>query len=537
MPKFEITAPDGRRFEITAPEGATQEQALAYAQQQYQAKPAEKPYNPTDDMTTGEKFLAGTGKAFVDLGRGVKQRLGFMSEQEVAEARKVDAPLMGTGAGVAGNLAGTIAALGPTMMVPGANTVAGAALVGGLSGGLQPTAEGESATKNALAGAALGGGAQYGVGKLASMASNRLANVSAKEATRASQNSIRDATLQSSKDAGYVIPPSLSEAGTLPRMMEGVSGKFKTNQAAAIKNQNVTDSLARKALGLADDQPITREALQEVRSKAFQVGYEPLNGIGAVSTDKAYETALNRIVADLRGAERSFPGAVKSEVGGLVENLRVPGFDSGDAVKMIRVLREEAGKAYAAGDKTMGKANKAAADAIEDQIERALQGAGKEGAEALKAFRDARTLMAKTFNVEKAIVEAGGHVNAKVLGAALQKGKPLSGELRTIGAFANNFKDVAGVPQSGFANPITALDAFGAAAMGAGGAGLGAVAFPAARIASRSAVLSGPMQRAMGPTYGPSAATRMSPELLRLLEERGGGGLLSAVGLRFANSE
>lgn len=35
MPRYEITAPDGKRYEITAPEGATQEQVLAYAQQSY----------------------------------------------------------------------------------------------------------------------------------------------------------------------------------------------------------------------------------------------------------------------------------------------------------------------------------------------------------------------------------------------------------------------------------------------------------------------------------------------------------------------
>jgi hypothetical protein len=41
MPKYEITAPDGRKFEVTAPDGATQEQVLSYAQQQFsmQAKP------------------------------------------------------------------------------------------------------------------------------------------------------------------------------------------------------------------------------------------------------------------------------------------------------------------------------------------------------------------------------------------------------------------------------------------------------------------------------------------------------------------
>lgn len=39
MPKFRVTSPDGQKFEITAPDGATQEQALAYAQQQFSATP------------------------------------------------------------------------------------------------------------------------------------------------------------------------------------------------------------------------------------------------------------------------------------------------------------------------------------------------------------------------------------------------------------------------------------------------------------------------------------------------------------------
>lgn len=39
MPKFEITAPDGRTFEVTAPDGATQEDVLAYAQGQFSSQP------------------------------------------------------------------------------------------------------------------------------------------------------------------------------------------------------------------------------------------------------------------------------------------------------------------------------------------------------------------------------------------------------------------------------------------------------------------------------------------------------------------
>lgn len=487
------------------------------------------PQGPMEGIGTGQRVLEGIGKGMVDLGRGVGQRLGMVSEQEIAEARKVDQPLMDTTGGKVGNFLGTLAAAAPTMLIPGANTVSGAAAVGGALGAAQPTVEGESALKNAAMGAATGGASQYGLGKLAQFAGNRLAASQAKGTLEASQNAVRDATRAEAQAAGYVVPPSQSGAGIIPRVLEGVSGKYKTNQAAAIKNQNVTDRLARQALGLADDAPLTTETMQAVRNNAFQRGYEPVANMGAVETDVIFKKALDKIVDDYQGAARSFPGAVKNEVVEAVKGLRTNAMDTGDALKMTRILRDEASQAFAQGNSALGKANRKAATAIEEQVERALQSAGKDGAEMLKEFRAARQLMAKAHSVEQALVEGGGVVNARVLGAALQRGKPLSGELKTIGGFANNFRDVTRVPESGWANPITALDAFGAAAMGAGGAGLGSIALPAARMGARSAILSGPAQRMMGPSYGPGLLSKGGTLTLEELERMGAGGLLGAV--------
>jgi hypothetical protein len=247
-----------------------------------------------------------------------------------------------------------------------------------------------------------------------------------------------------------------------------------------------------------------------------------------VPTDKAFTQALDGIVATRQGAARSFPDAAKNEVAPFVDGLRVPAFDAGDAIKMTQVLRDQAGAAYGAGNKELGKAYREASKAIEDQLERHLAKQGKEGAEALKNFRDARQLMAKSHSVESAIVEGGGKVNARVLGAALQRGKPLTDELKTIGAFANNFKDVARVPESGWANPITTLDAFGTAGMAAMDAGIGSIGLPAARLASRYGILSQPYQKAFtGPqSYGPGLMTRTAPGVLEKLERLGLGGLL-----------
>jgi len=127
-------------------------------------------YDPTSDMSGTEKFLAGAGKAFADVGRGVGQiarsampdmaadALGLPTQADIDEAKDRDAALMRTGAGTAGNVLGNIAVAVPTVAIPGAATLPGAMALGGAMGFLQPVASDESRLKNILVGSAAGAG-------------------------------------------------------------------------------------------------------------------------------------------------------------------------------------------------------------------------------------------------------------------------------------------------------------------------------------------------------------------------------------------
>jgi hypothetical protein len=130
--------------------------------------------DPTEGLNEGEKFRTGMGKAFTDLARGAGQWLGMVDRKDVAESRKLDAPLMRTGAGTAGNIAGHVIPLLATAAIPGANTYTGAAAIGAATGALQPsTSTGETVQNVALGGtiapatiaAVRGAQALYGVGK------------------------------------------------------------------------------------------------------------------------------------------------------------------------------------------------------------------------------------------------------------------------------------------------------------------------------------------------------------------------------------
>lgn len=171
---------DGRKLEF--PDG-TDPAVIQSTVKRIIGTPARQPDaldNPnmaTEGMSGPAKFLAGAGKAFSDMGRGAGQLLGMTPQAEIDAAKARDKPLMATGAGFAGNVAGNVAATLPTMLIPGANTVAGATLTGAALGGVQPVASDESRLNNIGVGAAGGAAGQMAanlVGRVARPVQSKL---------------------------------------------------------------------------------------------------------------------------------------------------------------------------------------------------------------------------------------------------------------------------------------------------------------------------------------------------------------------------
>lgn len=166
MPIARFQMPDGRIARFEVPDGTTPEQAqqgiLAHMERQQriadQVAADRELYDPARGMSGFEKFVAGYGSAVPRLARGVGQLMGLVSQEDVDEAKRLEAPLMRTGAGAAGNIAGNIAAAIPTVAIPGANTLAGSAVIGAGMGFAQPVASDESRLENTVIGGAAGAG-------------------------------------------------------------------------------------------------------------------------------------------------------------------------------------------------------------------------------------------------------------------------------------------------------------------------------------------------------------------------------------------
>lgn len=516
---MEIELPDGTILE--APDGADP----SVVAKNYLARQSPK-FDPTEGMSGSEKFLAGAGKAFTDIGRGVRQVFDASNavtvtpelrqqdpegaeyieglkqdaqrlQQEINESRQLDAPLMKTGAGVAGNIVGNVAAAAPAAFVPGANTAVGAAAVGGVLGALQPTAEGESRLANAALGAGAGVGG-YGVGKAVgagiSAAKKKIANLAAEKTA----NAARDTTLAAGREAGYVVPPSEVDPGFISNILEKWAGKAAVSQSASLKNQKVTNRLVRESLGLPKDTPITPDTLEPIKQAAWTV-YESTRKLGTLTADKQFDDAINAI-AGKSTKLNPLPG-----VDELVERLKQGTFDADDVVTAIQTFKGNASTRLKPMNtdvvsRNLGKAEAKAAEALEGLLERNL------GGEALKTFKAARVTLGKVGTVERAMIESTGDVSARKLAGDLAKGKPLTGELRTAAKFAQAY------PRSNQVNvnPIPGGSPLDMAAAGvstaAGSPGLGSLLL--ARPLARGAVMSSMFQRP--PNYNPLTSLAIS---------------------------
>jgi hypothetical protein len=493
------------------------------------ATQTEKPFDPTGSAF--QNVASGIGAKITDLGLGLKQRLSESLEgsatgagvdaiiqafggessadrvarvqKEVDEKRKLDAPLIATTGGKVGAFAGATAPAILASMIPGGQSLAGSMVTGAVLGAAEPTAEGESASKNAAMGA---GGAAVGYGAAKALGAGAQKIIDARAASKAA-NAVKDAAAADVKAAGYVIPPTQTNPTLANRALEGLAGKISTGQAASVKNQTTTNSLARQALGMAPDAPLTVDALKTVRQQAGQA-YDAIKSFGTVNADAQYASDLLGITSSTKNAAKNFPGLAKDEIDDVVTALNQKSFDSSGAIDALRLVRDKADAAFSQGDKSLGKAYRAAADAIEGVLERNLKAAGNP--DALAAFQNARQLIAKTYSVEKALNPATGNVAAQKLGSQLARQKPLSGELETIAKLGLAYPKAAQEITTSIPG-VSPLDFMGAAGLSAATSNPLMMATAAARPVARSVILSRPYQAAFGaPSYNSTLA-----ELLR----------------------
>jgi hypothetical protein len=250
-------------------------------------QPSTAAYSEFDKLPLGEKLLVGTGKGAADAITGITDLLGYSDTFNLGNHAEQDKIISKSTPGKIGEIAGNVAATLPTIFMPGANTLKGAALIGGGAGYLTNKGDHHERVDNALVGAAgglLGASLPYGY-NLAEKIFAPLGSRKSKEKiigsviNNAAQDSAPDIE-QRLLSSDELIPGSAPTAAEVAES-GGISSLQRAMSAAnpeAYTNRALEQSSARvNALrGIAKDETALNDAII-ARSKAVEPYYQTID--------------------------------------------------------------------------------------------------------------------------------------------------------------------------------------------------------------------------------------------------------------------
>lgn len=293
------------------PEFETVAQAYKIAKSTSNQNVLSPKYDVTQDMSGTEKLLAGIGQGMTTIGRGAGQRLreglefvsppskglgdlitgnrgrgvsdtlGLPTEQDIAESRQLDKPLLNTGLGTTGSIIGQGTMLAPSMAIPGANTYAGSGLIGALTGFLTPTTAGESRLTNTGIGA--------GGGIVGQKVGNILSKVLAKPTQQTTQGLNQQAISQAEAElSGEALARGTGGGYNYGYVGDDVSAGLNTSRKEILKKGQ---SLGFKA---TPGQATGSRALQQLEAKLES---QPMTSGTFNQLKDKNQTVLNRVAA------------------------------------------------------------------------------------------------------------------------------------------------------------------------------------------------------------------------------------------------
>lgn len=458
-----------------------------------------------------ENFAAGAGKFLFDRGRGLKQLYagaadaiaprstlsGLITgqpqsrsaqvEQDIAAARARDRDLMGTKAGLAGNIAGGAAFSAPLALIPGVNTTLGAGLAGAGMGFTEPLLENESRLFSTGLGAAGGIVGQKIGNALTNRAGRSLSSRSSSGATATGGGSGAQANLSGSLNArasggGYTFGSVGDDASAgLTRAQKDALFAGKQIGMKSTPGQSTGSRALQQLEAKLESQPMTsgpfnaiKDANQKVinRAAARSLG-ETADTVDATVLNNAYDrfdAGFSRIAdravrRDIEPqASFSFLRDLQDEFADLTNVpilkeplikriIKLAGDGEADGAVLQNLTSKLGRKAHnnltsASGDRELGRALLRAKDFVDDLIESGLTGQDRQAFAALRSqYRNYKLLTSRN-NV---LNPSTGNVNGGALAGLLQQKDPAGflrggnqSDLYNAARFAQAFKPIVG---------------------------------------------------------------------------------------------
>ena len=261
------------------------------------------------------------------------------------------------------------------------------------------------------------------------------------------------------REAGIKLTPTQAQVpgGVIGRGIESLTGTAKLERALSRVNAATVGRLAGEDLGI--EGRLTRARLTDAKAAPNAV-YAEVSRLGNIPVDDAFR---QKIAGIENPTGRSFDFDTPPDIARLKEGYgSLQRFDADEAVEKVRRLRRRANANIKVTDdpdkQALGYAQRTVADALEDQLERHVAATGGPS-DLLQRYRDARVQLAKINAVDQALRAGKGQVSALNLAKQLDRGTPLSGNLRAVAEAAQHFpramQDLSKIRNEG---PLSALD-------------------------------------------------------------------------------
>ena len=394
-------------------------------------------YSPVSGVVEGALSLgsgaaAGTAAGFAGMGQAATNALGLTETPAGDRVRGVSEALTYVPRTKAGQVVTGAVAYPFEKIAEGAEAVGGAVT---------------DTTGSPLAGTAVNTAIQAApmlIGKGAKAIPGESAASIAARARQQALNAPKAEAVNLAREVGLKLTPEEAGGGPVSRGVASIAGEPKLAKLLSKKNAPTINDMIRRDVGLPDDVPLSREALAQIRKEAGEK-YEAVKSVGRFGTDEKYRADLKAVTKQFDDAKEDFAHRAESPIQKTIEGLDVKGMKASSAIAEVKNLRNDADKAYRAGDKQLGKAYRDAAEALDGMLERHLDRHARavgdpEVAKAVAEYKGARQRIAKTYAADKALDDSTGNINAKVYAAARRKGVPLSGEAADVAKLAQAFE-------------------------------------------------------------------------------------------------
>lgn len=484
---IKVNLPDGSF--VNFPDGTPDDEMVSAIKRFTFAKnpqPAPEQFNPTDGMSSGDRFVAGTGSALVNTGMGLKQlglqagnKLGFVDDSTVAnyqsqidDERKLQAPLMDTTAGTVGNIAGNVglfaaggSALAPFKVAQGAgwlarggNAIANGVVGGGVLASTQPVGSGETRAGN------IQQGAQYGaIGGAGGHVLGSVAGRVAKGASDKLSPMVRE-LYEKARAAGIDVMPHQLFDSRIVKWLASVTKDIPFTGAAKANARQVDQftKAVSKSIGQNTDE-ISPQVLNNAKNVIGKMYDDAFSGTTVKIDGKAateYQALRNGLDSRLTTEQQRQFDALMSKVGSNINNGKLDG-------KVYQELRKELKSIQAENPNAYGNVVKEFQSIFDGSASRSLP-ADKIGLRqtADRLYRNKKVVdksmsRADTMDVKTA---TEGKVNPATFKSAQGSKYNPTPEIDTLGRIGQMIKDPA--PNSG----TMPRQLIGAGLLGAGGA-------------------------------------------------------------------